>query len=326
MRFADPELLILLALLPPFAWLLRHEWRRQGAALRLPTIAPLDDPEMRDAGSPRISRLRAFRLRSLPFLPLLRLAGVALIVLALARPQVNDAEAVTPAEGIDIVLTIDVSRSMIDRSIGDESRLEAALRVARDFVERRGEDRVGLVIFQAETLVLSPLTLDLDAIDALLAESVQNGLVREGTAIGLALAESIDLLRDSTAPSRAVVLLSDGEDNVRIVRPVQAAAIAEALGVRVYTIGVAMPDARQGVVDELALRFIAETTDGRYFRAAEIEDLENAYTEIDALERARVGAERFTRLREVAFWFLIPGILLVLLELAAHATWWRRAP
>lgn len=317
MRFADPELLALLAVVPIFVWLLRLDWRRSVATFRLPTLAPLT------RGATRPSSLR---LRTLPYLPTLRVLAVTLIVLGLARPQTADAETVVPAEGIDIVLTIDVSRSMVDRQIGDESRLDAARRVARDFIAKRGEDRVGLVVFEGETLVLSPLTLDLDAIDSLVESSVRNGLLRGGTAVGLALAESVDLLRTSGAPSRAVVLLTDGEDNVRLVRPVQAAAIAEALGVRVYTIGVATPDARQGIVDELALRFIAETTDGQYFRAAEIDDLENAYAEIDALERARVGAETFTLYRELAFWFLIPGIALILLELAAHATWWRRAP
>jgi len=238
----------------------------------------------------------------------------------------GDAETLTPAEGIDIVLAIDASGSMVQNPIGDETRLEAARRVARDFIAQRGEDRVGLAIFQAETLVLSPLTLDLDAIDTLIDESVVSGLLPDGTAVGLALAESIDLLRTSSAPSRAVVLLTDGEDNVRTVRPVQAAAIAQALGVRLYTIGIIRADAIQGIVDEVALRFIAETTDGQYFRAAEIDDLENAYAAIDALERARVGAERFTSYRDLAPWFLLAGLALILLEILAHATWWRRAP
>ena len=155
---------------------------------------------------------------------------------------------------------------------------------------------------------------------------MRTGLLPGGTAVGLALAESVDLLRDSQAPSRVVVLLTDGEDNVRTVRPVEAAAIAEALGVRVYTIGIARPDARQGIVDELALRFIADRTNGQYFRASEIEDLDDAYAKIDALERARLETEAFTVFRERALWFAIPAIALILLELIAHATWWRRAP
>lgn len=320
MRLADPELLVLLLALPIVAWSLRREWRRRGRALHLPTFALLAAPH--GAPEPRPS----WRLRTLPYLPVLRLIGVLLIVFALARPQTSDAETITPAEGIDIVLAIDVSGSMIQNTLGDETRIEAARRVARDFVALRGQDRVGLVIFQSETLVLSPLTLDLDAIDTLISESVVTNLLPGGTAVGLALAESIDLLRTSSAPSRAVVLLTDGENNVTTIRPVQAAAIAQALGVRLYTIGIIRNDALQGIVDEVALRFIAATTDGQYFRAAEITDLENAYAEIDALERARVGAERFTSYRELAPWFLVPGLLLILLEVLAHATWWRRAP
>ena len=320
MRLADPELLVLLIALPIFAWSIRREWRRRGRALHLPAFALLT--AARSDREPRSNVARPHA--AVP--PRLRLIGILLIVLALARPQTSDAETITPAEGIDIVLAIDVSGSMVQNSLGDETRIEAARRVARDFVALRDQDRVGLVIFQSETLVLSPLTLDLDAVDTLIEESVVNDFLPGGTAVGLALAESIDLLRTSNAPSRAVVLLTDGENNVTTIRPVQAAAIAQALGVRLYTIGIIRGDAIQGVVDEVALRFIAATTDGQYFRAEEITDLENAYAEIDALERARVGAERFTSYRDLAPWFLVPGLILILLELLAHATWWRRAP
>ena len=318
MRFADPELLVLLALLPLFAWLLRRDGHRHPASLRLPSLTAL--PAATRAGG------RSWRLRTLPWLPTLRLAAAALIIIALARPQTADAEASTPAEGIDIVLAIDASLSMAQELLGDEERLDAARRVARDFIAGRGDDRVGLLIFESRTLVLSPPTLDLDAIDSLVANTMRSGLLPGGTAVGLALAEAVDLLRDSEAPSRIVVLLTDGEDNVRTVRPVDAAGIAEALGVRVYTIAIAEPDAYQGVVDELALRFIADRTGGQYFRASEIEDLENAYAAIDALERARLDTEEFTVFRERMPWFLLPAMALILLELLGRATWWRRAP
>ena len=314
MRFADPELLALLALLPLFLWAQRRIDRHRQPALELPALGALKPTRS------------SWRLRTLSFLPALRLLAVVLIVLALARPQAADADAAIPREGIDIVLTLDVSRSMIQSRIGDELRLDAARRVASDFVAQREDDRIALVVFQAESLVLSPLTVDREAILSLIETSVRQGLVPEGTAVGLALAESVELLRASTAPSRAVVLLTDGEDNIRTVRPVQSARIAEALGILVYTIGVTPSDAPQGVVDELALRFIAERTGGQYFRAAEIADLENAYSAIDALERSKVGSSPFTRYRELSFWFLIPAGALILTELAAHATWWRRAP
>ena len=313
MRLADPELLALLALLLVLYGAWRLQRRRPPTVFQLPALPGLADAH-------------PLRRRLWPFLPLLRVGAVVLVVVAIARPQIGDAEGVTPAEGIDFVLTLDASGSMNQALGGGASRLDEARRVARDFLDRRGEDRVGLVVFQAQSLVLSPLTLDLEALDALLEETVESGLVVDGTALGLALAESIDLLRDSRAASRVVVALTDGEDNIRTVRPVEAAAIAEALGVRIYTIGVVDADARQGPVDELALQFVANTTGGRYFRATDVDELEEAYREIDELERARVGGETFTRYREIAPWLLIPALLLVLAEVAAHATWWRKAP
>lgn len=312
MRFADPELFALLALLPLFGWLLLRD-RRPPAALQLPAI-------------PAIALPRSWRSRLVPWLPLLRLVGAVLVVLAIARPQAGEAASLQPAEGIDIVLALDVSGSMEENKLGAETRLEAARRVARDFVARRGEDRLGLLVFQAESLVLSPLTLDHTAIDALIDVTVQSGLVADGTAIGLALAEAVDLVRESDATSRVVVLLTDGENNQETVRPVEAAAIAEVLGVRVYTIGITDETAQQGPVDELALRYIADLTGGQYFRATDPAGLKSAYRAIDRLERERVDGETFTRYRELAFWFLIPGIALIVLEVAAHSTWWRRAP
>ncbi len=320
MRFADPELFLLLLVVLPMLWVLRRDFGNAGrgadGTIRLPSLAALHVRDIRPN----------WRARTLPYIPLLRIAGIVLIIVALARPQTSDAQSTIPAEGIDIILTLDVSRSMIQQQLGGGTRLDGAREVARDFVARRGNDRVGIVVFQSESLVLSPLTLDLDAIDTLLAGSVRNGLLREGTALGLALAESIDLLRNSEAPSRVVVALTDGEDNIRIVRPVEAAAIARALDIRVYTIGVTRPDASATTVDELALRFIAEETGAQYFRATERDELEDAYAEIDALEKAHIGTEDFTRFVDLTPWLLVPGIILILLELGAHATWWRRAP
>ena len=313
MRFADPELFALLALLPLFAWLLRRDGRRRPVSLRLPSLAALPR---------RVPP--SWRLRTLP---LLRLAAAALIVVALARPQTADAEASSPAEGIDIVLAIDSSRSMIEETIGGETRLDAAQRVARDFVAGRGDDRVGLIIFESETLILSPPTLDLEAVDRVIADSVRTGLLRGGTAIGLALAASLDLLRDSPAASRVVVLLTDGEDNVRTVRPHRSRRHRGCARRARPTPSVSRARTRARVSSTNSpSRFIAERTDGQYFRASEIDDLENAYAEIDALERARLDSEVFTVFRERALWFLIPAIALILLEIVARATWWRRAP
>ena len=314
MRIEDPALLGLLALIPLYIWLLRGAWRRPVRALRLPRWAT-------DEGSPR----RSARVRTLPYLHALRVLALILVVVAIARPQRSQIEAVTPAEGIDIVLTVDVSSSMIRNQLDDETRLEAARRVARDFVERRGEDRVGLVIFQSESLVLSPLTLDLDAIDSLLEVSVLSGLMRDGTALGLALADSVDLLRDSDATSRIVVAITDGQDNIREVAPAHAAAAARALGVRIYSIGLPANEEGRGV-NELGLIYVAQETSGRYFRAIDLEQLEEAYEEIESLETTRVGEETFRRFDDLAPWLLLPALGLLLIEVAAAASWWRRAP
>ena len=317
MRFADPELFLLAR--AGAATALAAASRRRGLG-RWRDSAALAGSAARDGAQPNLARAHAALLASAASCrdrPDHRGLGAS---------QTSDAESAIPAEGIDVVLTIDVSRSMILQQLSGNTRLDAAREVARDFVAQRGNDRVGVVVFQAESLVLSPLTLDLEAVDTLLENSVRNGLLREGTALGLALAESIDLLRGSEAPSRVVVALTDGEDNIRIVRPVEAAAIARALDIRIYTIGVTRADASAATVDELALRFLAEETGGQYFRATQSNELREAYAEIDALEKARVGVETFTRFVDLAAWLLVPGILLILLELAAHATWWRRAP
>ncbi len=313
MRFADPEWFALLAVLPLLAWGQRRRQRQPGAALRLPSLDPVP--------AARTARVRA--AQAAPWLPWL---AVALLITAMARPQVRAANASAPAQGIDVVLALDASGSMVQNRLEAETRLDAARRVAREFLRRRGEDRVAIVLFQSETLLLSPLTLDHEALDTILRDSPLNGLLPDGTATGLALAESVNLLRDSRATERVVVLLTDGEDNIRTVRPVEAAAVAEALGVRVYTIGLVAEDAMQGPVDELVLRFIAERTDGRYFRASDAAALEDAYAEIDRLERSRLEWTGPAARRDVGAWLLIPALGLVALEAAGRATVLRRAP
>lgn len=317
MRFDDPLLLILLLTLPLYGWGLRRAARLPGPAYLLPRLDP--------AAVAAPSR----RLRALPWLGALRFAAAVLIVFAAARPQATSVEARRPAEGIDIVLTIDTSSSMTQHRLGgEEKRIDAARRVARDFVGRRGDDRIGLVVFQRRSLVLSPLTLDLAAIDTLIETSVRSGLLPDGTALGLALAESVDLLRHSQAASRIVVALTDGENNVPGISTQQAAAIARALGVRLYTIG--LPSAQSGALgvsfNELALVYAADETGGRYFRAAAAAELEAAYEEIARLERERIGEETLLRSRELAPWLLLAALLLILLELAARAGPLRRMP
>ena len=318
MRLEDPALLALFALIPLYLWLLLRMGRLPRPRYALPQLA----------GAPPDSAQRGWRLRILPWLPAFRVVAMILIIFALARPQATKVEAVRPAEGIDIVLVIDASSSMTTTYLSqDETRIEAARRVAREFVSERIEDRVGLVMFQRRSIVLSPLTLDLDAIDAMIETSVRSGFLPDGTALGVALAEAVDLLRDSDAASRIVVALTDGENNVPEITTSQAAALARALGVRIYMIGLPPGQGRVNVGPiELNLVYIADETGGVYFRAEDANELAAAYDHISELERQRVGEETLLTTRELAPLLLIPAALLILLELALRSSWWRRAP
>lgn len=321
MRFDDPALFALFALIIPMLWLLRRETQLARPRYLIPQLF----------GAPPMARRPGRRLRALPWLGLLRATALALIVIAAARPQATTVEAVRPAEGIDIVLVIDTSSSMATARLTDnETRMEAARRVARDFVADRqanGADRIGLIMFQRRALVLSPLSLDLDAIDEMVEVSVRSGLIPDGTALGVAAMEAIDLLRGSDAASRIVVVLTDGENNVPDITPNQAAAVARATGVRLYTIGLPSNVRQVGVgFNELTLVYMADETGGVYFRATDARELAEAYQSISDLERERVGDEVFLATQELAPWFLLGAGLLLVLEIACRATWWRRVP
>ena len=315
MRFAAPGLLLLL---PLGAALLAAHWRLRPSP---PALTLADLGALREAAGP------GWRLR-LRWLPAaLRLAALALLVVALARPQRGLAVAVVPEEGIDAVVALDVSGSMRQRAGPGErvSRLDAAKAAIGEFVDGLEGDRVGLVTFQSAALPMSPLTLDRVAL-ARQVEAVEPGLIADGTAIGLGLAEAINLLRDSPARSRVVVLLTDGENNAGEVPPLQAARIAEALGVRVYTIGFHGASRSAGLVDVRLLRRIAEATGAAYYDAASRDELARAYDSVRALERSRVGERRFTAFEELAPRLAIAALLLLAAEAALRATWLRRYP
>lgn len=310
MELATPAALLLLLLVPVAATLMFTRQRRN--ALAVASVAGL-------AGVRPPLRMR---IRAL--LPVLRLAAIALLAFAAAGPRVGDADAVIPAEGIDIVLSIDVSSSMLAGWPGERgrTRLDAVLDVIREFVRERPDDRFGIVIFQSEALALAPPTLDHAAIDAILAE-LRPGLVPDGTSIGLGLAGAVNMVRDSTAASRVVVLLTDGQHNQPGMTPVQALALAKAMNVRVYTVGAVDSP---GDVDERLLTRIAEETGGRYFSARDRAGLEDIYDEISRLETSQLGGERYERYTELAPWFLVPAILLLALDLALRGTWLRVVP
>ena len=314
MSFNDPYLLLLLLVLPVVLFLKR---RAGDAALpgRFSSVSLL-------AGFRPTWRLR---YRWLP--TAIRAAALALLVVAIARPQTGQAESVLPGQGIDIALVLDLSSSMRSNSLGDGSRQEVAQRVLADFIEGRTEDRIGLVIFREESLVLSPLTLDYDALAELLVQAPQVGL-SDGTAIGVGLATAVDLLRDSRARSRVAILLTDGENTAGNIEPLAAARIAETLGMRVYTIGVLAPGSRaagQLNVNEAALREIANVTGGQYYPAESEQALAAIYDSIEKLEKSRVGRPQYGEYNELAAYFIVAALALLALELGLRATVWRQA-
>mgnify|MGYP003590465140 CR=1 FL=1 len=319
MRFAHPWLLLLLLLVPLLVWL-RHGARRRR------TLVFSDGATL--AQLPVSWAVRLHRL-----LPLLYAAGLVLLVLALARPQRGVAESQTKTQGVDIVLLLDLSTSMraIDLSTATEEidRLEAARRVLKRFIARRPSDRLGLVAFAAEAHSAAPPTPGHGRPRAR-PDTLETGMLKDGTAIGTAVASAVNRLRDSEAKSKLIVLLTDGRSNAGELTPENASLAAQALGIRIYTVGagttgvaaVPMIDdfgrkfyARQRVdLDEALLTRMAETTGGRFFRATDLESLGRVYDEIDRLEKTEIEVHQYTRFTELFAPVLLAALLALLAE------------
>jgi Ca-activated chloride channel family protein len=321
LQFASPWLLVLLLLVPVLAVYLRRR-RPPLAVVRFAAVGRLQ-------GIPPGWRVRRRWLAAG-----LRLLALVLVILALARPQRGRASAEIPSTGIDMALVLDVSGSMSANKLGTGSRLDVAKQVLNDFIRDREGDRMGLVAFRSRSLMLSPLTLDKEALhDAinLISESYPpSTLLNDGTAIGLGLGEALNMLRESRAKSRIVILLTDGANNVPDVPPLQAARLAQTLQVRVYTIGVLEPPQRgqrtASDIDEQSLQEIANTTGGKYYRATSAETLRQIYQEISNLEKSNVGVERFTVFDELAPYLLAAAFALLLGEVGLSYLVFRRIP
>jgi Ca-activated chloride channel family protein len=323
--------LLPLAALPALLWYyfyLRPGAEERQSSLRLPTTEGL-------AG------LRTWKSVLRPWLPLLRVAALTLFVIALARPRLDLSEESVKAEGIDIVLTMDLSTSMGATDFPPD-RLEAAKKVAIDFVRSREYDRIGLVVYAGEAYTKAPLTVDHDIIERFLSE-LQMGEIMDGTAIGTGLATAVNRLVESDAKSRIIILLTDGENNAGYHSPELAAELAAEYGIRVYTIGVGsgeqtlMPSTplgqgryryktTRGSVDEELLNFIAAETNGRYFRARDQEELQSIYSYIDDLEKTEIETTVFKRYQEEFGRFLLIGLVLLLLEIVLRYTLLRTVP
>ncbi|HET9949838.1 MAG TPA: VWA domain-containing protein [Longimicrobiales bacterium] len=328
LRFEDPWVLALLALVP-LAWLLRARLSRS----RTGTLRYSAVDEVLAAGGGR--RRWWHRVPAA-----LRALALAAFVVALARPQTGVTSESVLTEGIDIVLAMDVSTSMLAEDL-TPNRLEAAKAVAAEFVSGRGNDRIGLVAFAGQAYTQAPLTTDHGVIVRLI-EGLYAGMIEDGTAVGMGLATAVKRLQSSEAPSKVVILLTDGRNNRGEIGPLTAAQTAEALGVRVYTIGagsrglarVPVDDPFRGRVyattrvdiDEPTLREMAELTGGRYFRATDSESLAAIYDEIDQLERTEIEVENYTTWAERFPPVLLAGLLLVLVEGALSHTVLLRLP
>lgn len=321
-------MLWLLLLLPFLAvWYWKQQRFRSGSVI-LSTTAALE--QVRSGWKRRILHL--------PFV--LRLLTLACIILAMARPQTRFDEEQVSGEGVDIILCIDVSGSMLAQDFSP-NRLEAAKQVAADFIDSRKTDRVGVVIFSGESFTICPLTTDKGVLKSQVF-GIQSGLLEDGTAIGSGLATSSDRLRTSKAKSKVVILLTDGENNGGQIPPVTAKEIAKRLGIRVYTIGVgsegyapipvqaddgSVQMQREKVnIDEKLLTQIANETGGRYFRAQDNEGLQKIYEEIDTLEKSTIEVSAIRRYTEKFLPLALAAILFLFLEWVLRFTVLKKFP
>ena len=330
MQLHDPWMLLLLVLVPLLA---RPRRRNTPPALPYPMLDAL-----RAVGPGRRAHWRWL-------LTALRVAALALLVVGLARPQLGRAATQVRAEGIDIMLVVDLSSSMLAEDFqldgGRANRLEAVKSVVREFLDKRPNDRVGLVLFSARPYTQSPLTLDHGWLLANL-DRAHIGMIEDGTAVGSALATAVGRLQGSEAKSKIVILLTDGQSNAGKVPPLTAAESAKALGYRVYTIGAGTrgsapypqidPFGRKVYVnmpvdvDEETLQRIAEETGGRYFRATDTESLRQIYADIDRLETTSLEGLQYLDYDELYVWLVLAALVLLAGEALLAQTWLRVLP
>lgn len=325
--FAQPLWLIALAAIP---LLVANYWiknKTQNASLQLSSLE----------WTKGIKTNFRTRFRHLPFV--LRIIAITLLIIVMARPQIFTKQKHTNIEGIDIIMALDVSGSMRAMDL-EPNRLEAAKTVAKQFIDGRKNDRIGLVIFSGEAFTQCPLTTDHNVLKSLF-EPIKSGMIEDGTAIGDGLATAINRIKDSEAISRVIILLTDGVQNSGSIDPISAANIAKEYGIRVYTIGAGskgkapMPvqtnfgeqimDVEVNI-DEEILQKIAVTTEGKYFRATSNKSLEKVYAEIDKLEKSKIDVNIFQNKSEEFLVFAIAAFALLLVEFLLRLTIFRIKP
>jgi Ca-activated chloride channel family protein len=320
--FAHPYFFLLLLFIPIMIW---WDWKKhKNVSLRISTVSGI------------MKVKPSFKVKLLPLLKWLRYISVAVLIVALARPQSSDIIENIDSEGIDIVLSIDVSGSMLAEDL-KPNRIEAAKQVASTFIEKRITDRIGLVIFSGESFTQCPITIDHNVLQNQL-KSIESGMLQDGTAIGMGLATAVDRLRNSKAKSKIVILLTDGVNNTGLIDPMTALEVAKAFKVRVYSIGVgtkgeapypvqtAMGIQKQMMpveIDEALLQKISNQTGGKYYRATSNNSLKNVYAEIDRLEKSKIEINSFKHYTELFLPFALIGLFAMLLEVLLRYTYFR---
>ena len=320
-RFAAPLFLYVLLVIPAMVAFYLIKQQKVTASVRMPGLQPFEH-----TGT-------TFRHYLRHILFAFRVVAVALLIIVLARPQRTDKYQDVSTEGIDIVLTQDISGSMLARDFKPD-RLDAAKNIATEFISGRPYDRIGLVVFSGESFTQCPITTDHAVLINLLRE-IQSGMIEDGTAIGMGLATAVNRIKDSKAKSKVIILLTDGVNNRGEIAPATAADIAKTFGIRVYTIGVGTQgmapypvQTPYGIqyqdmpveIDEGILQEIAQKTGGKYFRATDNDKLTQVYKEIDKLEKSKIDVKQFSRKEEK---YLIPAVIaffLLLFEIAARNT------
>ncbi|HEX9973172.1 MAG TPA: VWA domain-containing protein [bacterium] len=330
LRFANPEFLLLLGIIPFLVfWYIRNN-KKAGGTLRFSNIGVIKN----------ISRTPSRRYRHILFS--FRMIVISLLILGFARPQAGTKEEKIITEGIDIILAMDISSSMLAEDLAQHrNRLDVTKEVATQFIKERANDRIGMVVFSGKSFTQCPLTLDYGIVLNFLKE-IQIGMIEDGTAIGMAIANCVNRLRTSKAKSKVVILLTDGRNNRGELDPLTAAQIAKTMNVRIYTIGAGkrgeamypIDDPFLGKryvpmrvdIDDESLTKIASITGGRYFRATDKTSLEKIYQEIGELEKTKIEVKEFTRYEELFIKFLALAFGVLMLEIILANTRFRRIP
>lgn len=334
--FASPEAFFLLI---PLVLLLLWSWwseRQKRPSLQYSSLKLFE------------SLTPSLRVRLMFVPPILKAVALALVITALARPQKADTQVKRNVEGIDIMIALDISDSMLIEDMKPLNRLEAAKETIAAFVKGRSSDRIGVIIFAGESFTLVPLTLDYDLILSRIAEitTAQQARIKDGTALGVSLANAAGRLKDSTAKTRVVIFMTDGENNSGTIDPETGLSIAAGYGVKIYSIGLGKSGPTripvytrdvfgnkiktyqpfESTVNDDLLSRMASQTGGKYFRASKEDSLAGVFKEIDGLEKTKIDVNKYVRYTELYMKYLVWALVIYLAALGLRLTWLRRVP